>query len=487
MIIFAIFGFMLLLPQLSEYFTRPIVRLGSRINNGNVLGSFGLGVATGLLWAPCAGPILGLVLTGAAINGVSYNSILLLFAYALGAATSLSIAIFAGGKVFSYMKKSLGFGENIRKVLGVLVIIGVVLIASGADKGFLTQISTANTNKIEQSLIDKTNLNSAKNIDNLNNSSEDQMPSLIGTQWLNSKPLSKEDLKGKVVLIDFWTYSCINCLRTIPYVKAWAEKYGKDGLVVIGIHSPEFAFERDFNNVQKAVKDLGINYPVLLDNDLKNFNAFNNQYWPAHYFIDRNGIIRDHHFGEGDYEESEKNLVKLLEENGHNIKASITKIDTQGIGEQSEFKEVLSPETYIGYERTEGFNSPENISANEAQKYTIGKPVLNKHSLYGTWTINEENAYLNSDKGGITYRFNARDLHLVLGPPQAGQTVKFRVLLDGKPPMENHGLDVDENGYGTIKDNRLYQLIRLKNKAGQHDFSIEFMGKGVSAYAFTFG
>lgn len=485
---FAIFGILLLLPQLSEYVMRPFVRLGSKISNISGVGfggSFLIGIATGFLWAPCAGPILGIVLVSAATNGANLGLFIALSLYALGAACSIAIALFAGGKVFNALKKGLGIGENIKKALGLLVLIGVGLIATGFDRKILTQYSAANTNKIEQALLDRFSKdNKVKQMADF----EGKMPSIQTTgAWLNSKPLTNEELKGKVVLIDFWTYSCINCLRTLPYLKAWNEKYANDGLVIIGVHAPEFAFERNYENVKKAVQDLGIKYPVVLDNDLSIWQSFNNQYWPAHYFIDKNGNIRAHHFGEGNYDESEKIIQMLLKETGKNPQIGETKINANDIGKQAKDDEIGSPETYIGYERSENFNSPQNIKQDEAQNYTRGKSVLNSHSLAGNWTIEGQSATLNSSQGSIYYRFKARDLHLVLGPSEKGKPIKFRVLIDGKKPMANHGLDIDENGNGTITDERLYQLIRTKGEIGEHDFEIQFLDKGAKAYAFTFG
>src|SRR6185312_7139377 len=265
----------------------------------SVWGAAGLGVATGLLWAPCAGPILGLLLTGAALNGASVQTTLLLLTYAAGAATSLGLALLIGGRVFVLMKRSLGAGEWVRRALGVLVLCGVAAIALGLDTGLLTRVSLASTSGIEQKLIDAVRPAPAPQPELKAGEPlpvEGAFPSLAGaTQWLNSPPLSAESLRGKVVLVDFWTYSCINCIRALPYVRGWADKYKDHGLVVIGVHAPEFAFEKSPANVAKAVKDLGVDYPVALDNDYAIWRGFNNEYWPAHYFIDAQGRIRHHH------------------------------------------------------------------------------------------------------------------------------------------------------------------------------------------------
>src|ERR1700722_14371061 len=325
----ALFGVTLLFPSLSDRMTRPLVALGARLSRSadrrtgaggsSVLPSLLLGVATGLLWAPCAGPVLGLILTGAALQGASIQTSLLLAAYAAGAATSLALALLVGWRVFIAMKRSLGAGQWVRRGLGAAVLVAVGAIVLGADTGFLTQISAASTASLEQSLLDRFHPASSRAVAATSGETGgtlavlDKMPPLDGAvAWLNSPPLTVEALKGKVVLIDFWTYSCINCLRAIPYIRAWADKYKDKGLVVIGVHSPEFAFERNIANVKKAVASLGITYPVAIDNDYAIWQAFDNQYWPAHYFIDAKGRIRHEHFGEGAYDESERVIQQLL-------------------------------------------------------------------------------------------------------------------------------------------------------------------------------
>ena len=269
-----------------------------------------LGVATGLLWAPCAGPILGIIFTAAALQGASAGTTLLLLAYALGAATSLALALLVGGKLFARMKKSLGASERIRQVLGVLVLVGVAAIALGLDTRVLSKLSSAQTASLESGLARKLGASQRDGRDHRPHHKmgelvlpvEGTLPPLDGLgPWFNSPPLTREQLKGKVVVIDFWTYSCINCLRSLPYLKAWDAKYRKDGLVIIGVHAPEFAFEREPANVAKAVKDLGVTYPVALDNRYVLWSALKNNYWPAHYFVDAQGRVRFHHFGEGEY------------------------------------------------------------------------------------------------------------------------------------------------------------------------------------------
>ncbi|MEQ1953764.1 cytochrome c biogenesis protein DipZ [Mesorhizobium sp. CN2-181] len=596
------FGITLLFPSLSARLTQPLVDLGARLSlgadvatakgKGGIWPSLLLGVATGLLWAPCAGPVLGLILTGAALNGANAGTTLLLAAFAAGAATSLALALLVGGKVFAAMKRSLGAGEWVRRGLGVAVLAAVVAIFLGLDTGFLTRVSLASTAALEQGLLDRLHpedqaamaapsvvmdggaamsggtammsggpaMNGGpamqKDAPAMNggpammagnpammagntamtgtpamtgapamtrapamtggnammagNSAmaggqammankpqgasdalpvEGVLPALNGAaEWLNSPPLSAEQLKGKVVLIDFWTYSCINCLRTIPYVKAWAEKYKDQGLVVIGVHTPEFAFEKDIGNVTKAAADLGVAYPVAVDNDYAIWRAFNNRYWPAHYFIDAQGRIRHHQFGEGGYDESERVIQALLAEAGNTAAAAdLVKVSATGAQAASDMADVLSPETYLGYERAENFVSPGGAVQDAAHDYADGGPRLNEWGLSGKWTVGRENATLDASDGSIVYKFHARDLHLVLGSGPGGKPVRFRVTIDGAAPGDAHGMDIDADGQGTVTGQRLYQLVRQKGEVKDRTFEIKFLDPGVQAYAFTFG
>lgn len=510
----AVFGVTLLLPSLAQYLARPVVALGARLSasadhpqgaNGGIWPSLLLGVATGMLWAPCAGPILGLILTGAALQGASVHTSLLLLAYAAGAATSLALALVAGQRVFAAMKRSLGVGEWIRRGLGVAVLAGVAAIALHADTGVLTRLSLADTNQWEQGLLDRfrpapnqaasaamqgaPSMHATQGVPADALPVEGDLPSLDGAvQWLNSPPLTAAALRGKVVLVDFWTYSCINCLRALPYVKAWADKYRASGLVVIGVHAPEFAFEKDIGNVRRAVADLKIDYPVAIDNHYAIWRAFNNQYWPAHYFIDANGKIRHHHFGEGDYRESELTIRQLLTEAGaHDLPEGFVTDTGRGAEAPPAMNDVLSPETYLGYERAQGFASNGDPVADRPHAYTAGPLDLNQWALTGTWTLGAEHTDLDHAGGGIVYRFHARDLHLVLGPAADGKPVRFQVTIDGKPPGADHGADVDANGNGTVTSQRLYQLIRQHGPIADRTFEIRFLDPGIEAYSFTFG
>jgi thiol-disulfide isomerase/thioredoxin len=382
---------------------------------------------------------------------------------------------------------------------------GVAAIALGLDTGILARVSTASTGGIEQALVDRLAGKSPNNSGAMMAAGgamkasdkasgalpiEGNLPPLDGAvQWLNSPPLTVQALKGKVVLVDFWTYSCINCLRTLPYVKAWAEKYRDQGLVVIGVHAPEFAFERDVGNVTKAMKDLGITYPVAIDNDYKVWRAFNNEYWPAHYFADAQGRIRYHHFGEGAYAESERVIQQLLREAGA-VKVADGLIDADATGVQlaPDMSEVQSPETYVGFQRAEHFVPETGLVPDKVAAYSPpAELALNDWSLDGKWNVGSERATSSAPASRIVYRFHARDLHLVLGPGADGKPVRFKVLIDGKAPGDAHGTDVAPDGSGSVNSQRLYQLVRQSGGVTDRTFSIEFLDPGVSAYAFTFG
>jgi thiol-disulfide isomerase/thioredoxin len=308
-------------------------------------------------------------------------------------------------------------------------------------------------------------------------------------EWLNSPPLTASALRGKVVLIDFWTYTCINWRRTLPYVRAWAEKYRDYGLVVIGVHAPEFSFEKNINNVRWAVKDMRVEYPVAVDNELVIWRAFKNQYWPALYFIDSQGRVRHHYFGEGSYEQSEMIIQALLVEAGiGGIDRQPASVDAQGVEAAADWRSLMSPENYVGYERTQNFASPGRAILDKPRIYELPARLrLNEWALSGDWTVKKETAALNKENGSIAYRFHARDLHLVMGPAAPGTSVRFRVLIDGQPPGTAHGIDVDEQGHGTVTEQRLYQLIQQPKPIADRQFEIEFLGSGVEVFAFTFG
>ena len=446
------------------------------------------------------------MLTGAALQGANVETTLLLLAYSAGAATSLALALLVGGRVFSVMKQSLGAGEWVRRGLGAAVLAGVVAVGLGADTGLLARLSSSRTGKIEQALIDAVDTsrpdyaggaaasgtmmagNALQGFQS-NLPIEGQFPSLDGAvEWLNSSPLTNEQLRGKVVLIDFWTYSCINCIRTVPYIRAWAEKYKDQGLVVIGVHSPEFAFEKKIDNVKRAIDEFQIGYPVAVDNDFRIWRAFQNSYWPAQYIIDAKGQVRYHHFGEGEYDTSEQVIRDLLAETGsQRAEKAIVKPDAQGAQSAPDLRNLRSSETYIGYNRALNFGSPEGLAGDAAQEYTIAEPGLNKWGFAGNWTVGAEQATLNQAGGAIIYRFSARDLHLVLGKGTDGKPVRFQVRVDGKAPGASHGMDINAEGNGTVTETRLYQLVHQAGYVKERTFEVRFLDPGVEAFVFTFG
>jgi len=321
---------------------------------------------------------------------------------------------------------------------------------------------------------------------------EGALPSLDGaTEWLNSEPLTTTGLRvrGSVVLIDFWTYTCINWLRSLPYVRAWAEKYKHHGLVVIGVHAPEFEFERNVDNVRRAAKDMRVDYPIAIDNNYAIWSAFENHYWPALYFVDAQGHIRHHQFGEGEYEQSEMIIQQLLAEAGiGDIGQELVSVDARGVEAAADWGSLQSPENYVGYARTENFASPGGAVLDTRRVYAAPARLrLNQWALSGDWTVERQATVLNEANGRIAYRFHARDLHLVMGPAARGTSVRFRVLIDGQPPGAAHGLDVDDQGNGTLSEQRLYQLIRQAQPIADRLFEIEFLDAGVETFAFTFG
>ena len=308
------------------------------------------------------------------------------------------------------------------------------------------------------------------------------------TAWLNSAPLTAADLQGKVVLVDFWTYTCINWLRTLPYVRAWAAQYKDQGLVVIGVHTPEFSFEQDIDNVRRFVKETGIEYPVAIDNDRAIWHGFGNHYWPALYFLDAAGHVRDHHFGEGNYEQSETTIRQLLADAGSRSDRQRVAVEAHGAEVDADWGSLKSPETYVGHQKAENFASPGGAVVNTLQTYGLPERLrLNQWALAGQWTVKGEAAVLNAAGGRIAYRFHARDLHLILGPAVRGTSVRFRVFIDQQPAGQVHGTDVDGDGYGRVAGQRLYQLIRQTGPIHERQFEIEFLDSGVEAFAFTFG
>jgi thiol-disulfide isomerase/thioredoxin len=309
------------------------------------------------------------------------------------------------------------------------------------------------------------------------------MPSLGGaTGWLNSEPLSPAELRGHAVLVDFWTLTCINWLRTEPYVRAWSHAYRDDGLVVIGVHTPEFSFEHEIDRVRQATRDRAIDYPVAGDNEYEIWSAFDNHYWPALYFVDADGIIRDHHFGEGRYEESERVIQRLL-----GVERELVSVEGLGVEAEADWDHLRTPETYLGCGRGERFASPASAALDQRRAYELPEPLVFNHwALAGEWRIGRENVALEAAGGSIAYRFHARDAHLVLSPGPR-EPIPFRVLVDGQAPGPSHGEDVDEDGNGLLTDGRLYQLVREHDTVRERTLQITFLEPGAEAYAFTFG
>lgn len=496
-----LFGLGLLMPTWAERASRPWVALGARLGHDDgkerPWRALVLGVGTGLLWTPCAGPILGLILTGAALNGASVASLGLLLAYAAGACVTLAVALLAGRSLFARIGMAARSLEHARRAAGALVLVAVVAIASGIDTGWLAGLSADRNRVIEDALLQRLEAKPAASGDGTvpvmpvsAPRDEGVFSSLAGAgPWINSPPLGAADLRGKVVLVDFWTYSCINCLRTLPYAKAWADKYRDAGLVVLGVHAPEFAFERNPENVRRAVRELGIDYPVALDNGFSVWRAFGNRYWPAFYLVDARGRIRHQQFGEGGYAQTERVLQELLAETGRAVPAGL--VSPQGSGTQAAAgsRPALSSETYLGYEQAGGFASPGGLVRDRVFAYEApSKLGLDRWALAGEWQAGAESIEAKRPGARIAMRFRARDLHLVLGPGADGKPVRFRIRIDGRAPGVDHGADVDAEGRGLITGERLHQLVRQHgDAAGERLFEIEFEDAGARAWAFTFG
>ena len=477
----SLFALSLLWPELSAKIFAPAVALGSKWSTPHHGGesrftsSFGMGMSTGLLWAPCAGPILGLVLTGAAAQKNLATSIFLLLSYSLGASSSLGLALVSGQRFLRPMKKALGVDQVIKKILGLLVLAGVLIILLGWDKKILEPLSKIETAGLETKLLAV--FQQTPKAPPLA-SVQRPAPELVsGLPWLNSQALTMSELKGKVVLIDFWTYSCINCLRTLPYVKAWSEKYKDQGLVVIGVHTPEFGFEKIQANVQKAVQDLGIQYPVVLDNDYQIWNSYKNQYWPAHYFIDRDGHLRFQHFGEGHYEESEAWIQGLLK----NEQPTMTDTPKASRGPE------ITSETYLGLGKTQTLvTNPKPREDKPVNYQPAGSIGLNHWSVQGPWTLSDTEIHSGGAASKLLIHFKAREVNLVMG---SRDPVKYQVWLDGKPLQEHQGQDSDVHGQGQVRDHRLYNLFLLSPgaQAEEHTLEIQFLGPHVDAFSWTFG
>jgi len=494
LLVLAVFALTLLSPRLAELMTRPLVRAGSHLSScarqrEGIAGPFLLGIATGLLWAPCAGPILGLVLTGSALAHAPLLRLGLLVAYGLGAATSLAVVLRVGQGVLARLKGSLGVEEWLRKGLGVVILAATVAIALGLDQRLLTQVGQARNTAIEEHLLtflrpQPTTASAATLLsDAARYPDQGPIPALPAADtWVHHAPITAQTIAGHVVLVDFWTYSCINCLRTLPYVRAWDAQYRRDGLIVIGVHTPEFAFEHDRENVARAIHEYHIAYPVALDNDQRVWNAFANEYWPAEYLIDRHGHLRYHAFGEGHEAETETAIRTLLQENAAPLADRMVEVHAHGVTLSADDSDDRSPETYLGADRRANGVGALPASALHGDAHL----ALNAWGLVGSWQTLPERIESRQGRAAILFRFHARDAHLVLAPPANGTPIPFVLSLDGHSVGDSGGVDAP-HGRGLVTTQRLYQLIRQHGVIDDHTLTIEFLRPGVRAYAFTFG
>ncbi len=504
-----VFAASLLFPGLAAWWSRPLVQIGENLAAQHPqqrwLHSAMLGLATGLIWSPCAGPVLGLLLSGAALAGPDTATSLLLLSYAAGAGLALWAALRISAGTMARLRAHWLPGERGRRVAGAAMLAAVLAVATGLDSRLLAQsgaLSGLGSNGLESSLLQAAMPSAqaaelASNIPGAPYTSslpvESTRPSLDGgTQWLNAAPQSIPALRGKVVLVNFWTYSCVNCLRTLPYVNAWAQKYADRGLVVVGVHAPEFAFEKDRSNVEKALQQLKISYPVVQDNGFRIWRAFNNQYWPALYLVDAQGRVRHHQFGEGSYAATERALNELLREAQAPSAATApapnanTVPDTGGLGMAADTASLRSPELYLGYDKGGSLRLAGRPAPDKPADYQPAALRLNTWTLQGNWTLKPEFVQANNAGGRLALRFEARDANLVLGAAGSGP-LRFRLTIDGQPPGIHHGSDVDAQGYGQVDATRLYQLVRQQGPVKERTVEIEFLDAGAQGYAFTFG
>ncbi|MEK7533442.1 MAG: cytochrome c biogenesis protein DipZ [Patescibacteria group bacterium] len=489
--VIAFFGASLLVPTLQvgmeKLFSRLTRFAPKQSTNDDFLSGVLLGVSLGLIWTPCVGPILASIITLAATSSVGFSAVIITLAYALGTAIPL-LAITAGGRVLLTSHPwLLANTPRIQKGFGVLMLLTALAIYNSWDRQFQAYILEkfpaygTGLTKLEDNAIVRNQLQTLKEggpMLKLSDSDYGNAPDFIaGGKWFNSEPLTMKELRGKVVLVDFWTYTCINCIRTLPYIKAWNEKYKDKGLVIVGVHTPEFEFEKNPDNVAKALKDFGLTYPVMQDNDYATWQAYANHYWPAKYLVDAKGKIRYTHFGEGDYDETESMIQSLLSETGATVNDPIVNPAYQ--------VQTRTPETYVGYERMAGLASTERVQPDNTMVFSAPKN-LNKNSFAfsGTWTIGSERA-MPSEGATLTYHFDATEVFLVLRPKTEGNTAKINVTMDGKELGEFAGDDVI-NGVVTIDGDRLYKLIKLP-AIGTHMLKLEFLDGNAELYAFTFG
>ncbi len=496
-IILALLGLVLIFPKL-QYWLNSLFKIKTKSDSSSqgFWGGFGTGATLGLIWAPCAGPILAAVITLAATANSTFGSFLVTLFYALGTGSIMLVIVLAGRRLLEKIKKLYAHLETIHKVFGVLVLIAALGIATGYDRKVQTAILNItpegwttflqrfeNAPIVNQAIEDLQQTATDKKVPKVNLSDDNKnikAPELASiTAWLNSEPLTIEQLKGKVVLIDFWTYSCINCLRTLPYLKDWDDKYRDDGLVIIGVHAPEFPFEKKLSNVEKAVVDLGLKYPIALDNDFATWNNYNNSYWPAKYFIDRDGYIRHHHFGEGEYEESEKVIQYLLAESGTLPTDEISQVKDE------DYNVWQTPETYLGYWRLERFQNESEVVRNQVSQYDLDNRLSNDQwTIGGSWIMMEKDLFSAGSDARLQLKFNAKDVYLVMG---AETPTKIRILLDGQAiSSDQAGPEVDDIGEILVSDYKLYHLVSAQKFQSKALLELQIPA-GVQLNAFTFG
>jgi cytochrome c biogenesis protein CcdA/thiol-disulfide isomerase/thioredoxin len=498
-VVIALFGASLLIPQVQVMIERVFSRLSGVLPMGNkggkesgVVSGVIIGLSLGLLWTPCVGPILASVISLALTGSVSSSAILITLAYALGTAIPMFIVLVSGRRLFERVPWLLSRSGQIQKVFGVIMIFTALGIFFNLDRKFQTYILTVfpqygtGLTKVEDNAAVRDQLKlfgtdeadmQGKTTADLQKTGPPAPDFIAGGTWYNSQPLILKELRGKVVLVDFWTYTCINCIRTLPYIKDWYAKYKDKGFVVVGVHTPEFAFEKEARNVQQAIKDFGITYPVMQDNDYATWRAYDNHYWPAKYFIDKNGRIRATHFGEGEYDESERIIQELLAETGQKVDAKIHN--------PSYTVETQTPETYVGFERLQYSVSPERIVSNVESTYSAPAVIPgNSFAYVGEWTVGDELA-MPTKGSSLLFNFHAKDVYLVMRPKNVGVAGVITVTLDGQKAGEFLG-DDNKSGIMTVDKDRLYKIIHLPT-AGDHLLKLEFLDDNLELYAFTFG
>lgn len=492
--VISLFGLGLIIPSFQAALERIFSRLanaGPKANTGDgFLSGIVVGLSLGLVWTPCVGPILASIIALAATQSVGLNAVILTLVYAFGTSLPLLAITFGGRRLLTNHPWLIKQSASIQKLFGVLMLLTALAIFFSWDRMFQTFILKAfpnygtgltaieNNPSVQKQLQQLKNTKGGNVINDLLEPNYGNAPDFsVGGQWFNTTPLTIQSLRGKVVVIDFWTYTCINCIRTLPYVKTWWTKYKDKGLVIVGVHTPEFEFEKNPDNVAKAIKDFGITYPVMQDNAYATWNTYTNQYWPAEYFIDKNGKIRFTHFGEGNYDESEGYIQTLLAETGITNQPTIHNEQYQVYGR--------TPETYVGYSRMAGLASGEHVHPDKAVMYMAPTALsANTFAFNGTWNVGAERT-IPSKGAALTYRFSAKNVYLVMRPHTTGTVSKIKITIDGKDIGSSAGADV-VNGMITVDTDRLYTLVNL-TQPGEHIVKLEFLDGNAELYAFTFG